>query len=502
MIYLVSNQNTLFKSDIFEQMSLEESLKEISSWEVVQFDTETNGKDPHICNLLCAQFGNALRNKQIVVDCSTIDILNYKEILETKLIVGHNLKFDISFLYNYEIIPTKVWDTMIVEQLLYLGYDSKYFHYSLKAVAERYLNISIDKSIRGEIIWRGLDESVIKYAACDVMYLEDIMRYQKEQCEKKECLAGAELENKFVPVIAYLEWCGIKLDVDKWLVKIRSNEDKKQARQQQLNAWVINKAKTAKQFSKYIRIELQGDLFLGFQTEPECIINWDSPAQVIPFMKDLGFDTTTEDKQTGQKKDSVVEKVLKKQKGIADDLLKLYFEYKESGKDCSTYGYNYINSINPKTGRIHTTFWQLGAASGRMSCGSTKPNLDLARYKNIPSTGCVYPQIQNLPADDEVNGIKHYTRTCFIADKDNLLISADYSALESRLGADIYNEPEMLEEFLYRSGDMHSLCASIVFKDELEGIPIEKIKEVRPDLRKKVKPIEFSQQFGIRTFYQ
>lgn len=77
------------------------------------------------------------------------------------------------------------------------------------------------------------------------------------------------------------------------------------------------------------------------------------------------------------------------------------------------------------------------------------------------------------------------------------MTACDYSALESRLGADIYNEPEMLEEFLHRSGDMHSLCAKLVFHEELKDIAIEDIKEKRPDLRKKVKPIEFSQQFEI-----
>lgn len=66
----------------------------------------------------------------------------------------------------------------------------------------------------------------------------------------------------------------------------------------------------------------------------------------------------------------------------------------------------------------------------------------------------------------------------------------------ARLGADIYQEKEMLEEFLHRSGDMHSLCAKLVFHEELKDIPVEKVAELRPDLRKKVKSIEFSQQFG------
>ena len=547
MIYLVSGNKQLFDSDNYSYMSLEDSINEINSWEVVQFDTETSGRDAHLCKILCAQFGNRKADKQIVVDTSTIDLLKFKEVLETKLIIGHNLKFDIQFLYNYGIIPTQVWDTMVVEQLLHLGFDNKFFHYSLKAVGERRLGIDIDKSTRGEIIWRGLDDSVIVYAANDVKYLEDIRDQQIEQCKEQRCVKGADVENKFVPVIAYLEWCGIRLDENKWKLKMQDNERQRDDALEKLNQWVVDYYKkhggsqgkfieeeytimekigdncvwhdvpfeaTGKEqvfeekkldpstgypyIRRYIKIQrkwdyvtinTQGDLFSGWDTEPKCCINWASAKQVIPFVQMLGFDTSSKDKKTGESKDSVVEKVLAKQKGIADDFLKLYFAYKEKFKDCSTYGQNYLDAINPITGRIHTTFWQLGAASGRMSCGSRSKNTDLAKAKSITPSRCSYPQLQNLPSDE-------ITRSSFIPNEGNLMTSCDYSALESRLGADIYNEPEMLREFLEGSGDMHSLCAKLVFKDELEGVDVKDVKDVRPDLRKKVKPIEFSQQFG------
>lgn len=72
--------------------------------------------------------------------------------------------------------------------------------------------------------------------------------------------------------------------------------------------------------------------------------------------------------------------------------------------------------------------------------------------------------------------------------------------LESRLGADIYNEPEMLKEFIEGSGDMHSLCAKMVFAEELKDVEVKDIKKVRPDLRKKVKSVEFAKQFGGTAF--
>lgn len=548
MIYLVTLNRQLFESEFYSIISLEESLEIINQWDVVQFDTETSGRDPKICKILCAQFGNRQANIQIVVDALSISILNYKQILEEKLLIGHNLKFDIQFLYNHNIIPTKCWDTMVIEQLLHLGFDNKYFHYSLQAVAERRLNIDIDKTTRGEIIWRGLDDKVILYAAGDVVHLEDIRDQQIEQCKRQTCSIAAQIENAFVPVIAYLEWCGIRLDVDKWLKKIKDNEYQRDEALDKLNKWVVNYYKThggtsdgyietemnimekfggqciwhpipstynleetkiyeetihddfldtdyhrkyikIKKPCDYVTINTQGDLFDGWNLEPKCCINWASAQQTIPFFKMLGFDTTTKDKKTGDIKESVVEKVLTKQKGIADDFLKLYLTYKEKFKDCSTYGQNYIDAINPNTGRIHTTFWQLGAASGRMSCGSRNSNSDLANLKGVTPSRCKYVQLQNLPSDE-------ITRSSFIPNEGNLMTACDYSALESRLGADIYNEPEMLEEFLHRSGDMHSLCAKLVFHEELKDIAIEDIKTKRPDLRKKVKPIEFSQQFG------
>ena len=540
MIYLVSGNRRLFESENYEILSPVAAVDIINSWELTQFDSETSGRDAHICNILCIQFGNRAANTQIVVDTTTVDINLFRDILENKLLIGHNLKFDIQFLYRHAIIPKKVYDTMVVEQFLFLGYDNKYFHYSLQAVGERRLKIDIDKSTRGEIIWRGLDDKVILYAAGDVVHLEDIRDQQLAECKATNRLTGAELENMFVPVIAYLEWCGIRLDVDKWQVKMRDNEAKRDEALNLVNDWVVDyylnnngnggyiekeyvimhkhkdgsceffdppkleeyvtpetrqvsdgyiKVIKLRQKFPYVTVNRQGSLFDGFDLKPKCNINWDSSRQTIPFFQMLGFNTQTQDKKSGENKDSVVEKVLAKQKGIADDFLKLYFMYKEKSKDCSTYGQNYIDAINPITGRIHTSFWQLGAASGRMSCGSKNNNTDLAHFKKIAPSRCKYVQLQNLPSDE-------ITRSSFIPNEGNLMTSCDYSALESRLGADIYQDQEMLKEFLEGSGDMHSLCAKLVFHDELEGIEVKDIKKLRPDLRKKVKPIEFSQQFG------
>ena len=496
MVYLVTGQPDLFENPNYKLMSVEESLQLLSSCKILQYDSETTGVDARICDLLCVQFGNKEKDFQIVVDTTTVSILLYKSILEDKYIVGQNLKFDLQFLYNYGIIPRKVYDTMIVEQLLYLGYPSGTISYSLASIAQRRLGIDIDKSIRGQIIWRGLDEQVILYSANDVRWLEDIMYSQLKDCEEKQCKVGAKLECDFVPVISYLEWCGIKLDEEKWLVKMKKDKEDLDKAREALDKFITSNPN----LSQFTHIERQGDLFSGFNSEPICTINWSSSRQVVQLAKILGFNTTVQDKKTKEDKDSVLEKHLKTQKGINDEFITLYLGkgnpgdsdyyigYQGAAKVVSSFGQSQLNMINPKTGRCHTIYKQLGAASGRMSCGSQQPNHALAKLKGIPAKDCTYCNFQQLPSDE-------VTRSCFVAEEGNLFCSCDYSALESRLGADIYQEHSMIEEFLYKSGDIHSLVAKACFP-ELKDKTTEEIKKNYPHLRKKAKPIGFSQQFG------
>lgn len=496
-IFLVTKQQQLFESDLYKVITELDALEMMKDWNLVQFDSETNGIDAHLCDFLCVQFGNDKADARIVVDTSTIDVRLFKQVLESKRVIGHNLKFDLQFLYNYGIIPVKVYDTMIVEQVLYLGYPSKVKSYALKAVAWERLHIDIDKTVRGEIIWRGLDADVIMYAAGDVTYLEKIMQSQIAECKRKECIKAAQLECDAVPAMAYLEWCGIMLSPTKWKAKMANDEVLLKERKEALDRYIIEKSENnnpqiSLPFKEFVFVDPQGDLFSGFDLTPKCLINWDSSPQVIKVAKKLGFDTTVQDKKTGEDKDSVLEKTLKTQKGIDDKFLQLYFDYKESSKVVSTYGQGHLNAINPKTGRIYTTFKQIGASSGRMSCGSKQSNFDLAKANKVPPAKCTYPNLQQLPADEP-------TRSSFVAPEGNLMVSADFSAEESRLGADIYQDKEFIKEFLERSGDMHSMFAWAVFKKECQECGctgVQDVKKKAPQWRKAVKAVEFAYMFG------
>ena len=484
MIYLVTNERTLFDNDAYKVVTVKESLDLMKDWKVVQFDTETDGKDAHINNILLAQFGSCDGNTQIVVDCTTTDVQLYRELLEDKLLIGQNLKFDLQFLYSKGIHPMKVYDLMIVEQFLHLGFPPGSIGYSLAAIAERYLNIHLDKTIRGQIRWRGIDHAVILYGAKDVQYMGKIMQLQMQEVKKRNAVAGAKIECDFTPVIAYLEWCGIKLDETKWKAKMQQDKQNLNDSLKALNDYCI----TRPQLKKWVFVDTQGDLWNGYDTTPKFNIDWQKK-EAIQVFKALGFNVSAISKTTGEEGESVTEKLLAPQTGIDDEFLKRYFDYQGYYKVTTSFGQGHLNAINPLTGRIHTVYRAIGTVSGRMSSGSSQPNEDLAKLKKIPAKECTSPNMQQLPHDA-------VTRGCFVAEKGNLFCSCDYSAMEARIGADVYNEHKLLDEFLYGSGDTHAAYAKAVFAEELKDIETKDVKKKRPDLRSKAKSIGFSVQFG------
>ncbi len=482
-IFLVTKQQELFESDLYKVIDEQSALEMMKDWVLLQVDSETTGRNAHLCDFLCVQFGNDKADARIVVDCTTVDIKLFKNTIESKRCLFHNAKFDLQFFYNYGIIPRKIYDTMIAEQTMYLGYPAGIKSYSLKSVAWERLKIDIDKSIRGEIIWRGLSPEVILYAAGDVTYLEKIMQSQVAEAKRKECLKAVELECNVIPAMAYMEWCGIKLDTEKWKAKMKKDQENLEARKKALDSFLVETSS----LSEFVSIDRQGDLFTGFDLTPKCLINWDSPQQVTKVAKILGFDTTVQDKKTGEDKDSVLEKTLKMQKGINDTFLKLYFDYKESSKIVSTYGQGHLNIVNPKTGRIHTNYKQIGASSGRMSCGSGE-DADIAKIKKIPASQCKMPNIQQLPNDEE-------TRACFVAEEGNYLIDCDFAAEEARLAGDIYQDQAIIDMF-NKGLDSHSVYAKVFFKEQLAEVPVEEIKAKYPKLRQLAKGPEFALSFG------
>ena len=528
MIYLVSHNKSLFKTDKYIEATIEQAMSVLLPLKLCQLDTETKGLDCHTKALLTIQLGN--KDNQVVIDWTTLTprekqiVKNYLE--SDRLFLGWNLMFDLTFLYVQGIYPKHIWDGMIVEQLLYLGYPAQMREKSLKAAAWNYLNINIDKTVRGKIVNDGLTTEVVIYAAGDVTYIEDIKEKQDIEVEKQGMKLAVELECEFVKSLAYFKYCGVHLDITKWKAKMTKDQAKLDKAISELNAWVVawdkenphngydiqypelkypkysadypaevkrlikdgykrfpqedlqtpdGKVGAYKKVIKnqFTRIDTQGDLFTGFDTEPKCVINWSSQKQVIPLFELLGINVETFDKKTKQKKKSIEANVLKPQKNDFP-IIPIFLEYQEAAKVVSTYGQNWLNAINPKTGRIHADFHSIGTDTARVSSGGGVWKLNM----------------QNLPHDPE-------TRACFTSEEGNAWLSADYQSQESRIIASVSKDEKMIDLFEHGCGDVHSLVAYMSYPNIIpRDTKIEDIKKLYHNWRQKAKSIEFAINYG------
>ena len=469
MIYLVSLQSELFDNNSYKVVTIEESLNLLSPFNILGLDTETSGLDPYIDELLLVQIGN--RELQVVIDCRTIDIKLYKEFLESeRTFLGWNLKFDLKFFYRKGIYVRKVYDGFLAEKLLWLGYPTGIHSMSLKSAGESYLGIELDKTVRGKIIWsKTLTTDIIEYGANDVKYLEDIKAKQEEELSKKDLIKAVDIENRFVLPLSYCEYCGVKLDSAKWKAKMEVDKQREQTALELCNKWLIENEPN----SPYIFVDRQGSLFDGFNLEPQVRLNWNSVQQVAPIFKKYGVDLETQDKKTKEIKSTLDAKQLKPQKDKCS-LIPIYLEYKEAVKVTSTYGQNFLDQINPVSGRIHTNYQQLGADKTRITSGGKD------RGNNVE-----YVNLLNLPADAE-------TRACFIAEEGNKWISIDYSGQETYLMASIANDKAIIDELVNGSGDIHSLTAYMSYLEIPRDTPITEIKSKYHHLRQEAKGIEFA----------
>lgn len=356
---------------------------------------------------------------------------------------------------------------------MWLGYPAGIHSMSLKAAGEKYCNIELDKSVRGQIIYKGLTETTIVYAATDVKYLHLIRDAQKVELTKKGLLTAIKYENAFVIPLAYTEYCGVKLDKEKWEEKMKKDQERLNSAKDKLDSWFLKNLPN----SKYIKREFQGDLFDGYNTDPIVTINWNSPTQLIPIFKTLGVNLESQDKESGQKKDSLDAKILGPQKDKCD-LIPIYLDYREAQKLVSTYGENFLKQINPVSGRIHTNYQQLGADTTRITSGG-KDKSSKTEYVNL----------LNLPSDAE-------TRSCFVAEQGNKWISIDYSGQETYLMASIANDKAIIKELTEGSGDIHSLTAYMAYQEIPRDTPIKDIKKLYHEYRQDAKGIEFAINYG------
>mgnify|MGYP001584898191 CR=1 FL=1 len=447
-----------FQHPDFQETTKEYIFAYFKEKQYIQVDTETTGFSCHNDKLVCIQMGDF--DNQFVIHPDKL--LEFKIPLEKRILIFHNAKFDLNFLYKNNIWPNKVYDTFLAEGVIHCGIPSE--KKNLAHIAKKRLNIDIDKAVRDANIGKqGLTKDVIEYAAGDVKYLEQLMNSQMRDLEQKDLEKALELENQFVLTLAFIEFCGFKLDGDKWYKKHISDIRVSKGALKALNDWVVSKNIT--QF-----IDTQLDMF---SMEVSTTINWSSPKQVIPLFQHLKIPVEIVEK--GEKKLTVDARHLSKY-SKKFEIIPLYIAYKEAEKVVGTYGTTFIDQINASTGRLQTNFRQIMDTS-RISSGGKDKVLKTS-----------YINFQNIPKEKE-------TRECFIPERENKLIIGDFKSQESVVLTNISLDESLIEFFENGLGDMHAFVASKMYK-ELNGLSVDEIKEYHSDKRYNAKTAGFAINYG------
>ena len=413
------------------------------------FDTETDSIDPLKAGLVGMSFAvkeNEAWYVPVPAEREEADkiLAHFVPALQNpkSLKIGQNIKFDILVVRKYGIrIAGPLFDTMIAHYLL-----NPELRHGMDYLAETYLKyktVHIEELIgpRGkkQLSMRDVPVAqVAEYAAEDADVTLKLKNYFAPYLEKEglESLFY-DIEMPLIYVLAEMEYTGVTVDT----VALKQSSEELTA--------------TLKKLEKEI-YELAGKKF-----------NINSARQVgeILFVH-LKLEEKAKKTRTGSY--STSEDILEKMRSKHPVVGKL-LEYRGLKKLLSTYIDALPELINPKTGKIHTSYNQAVTSTGRLS--STNPNL------------------QNIPVRDELG---REIRKAFTAENDNcIFFSADYSQIELRIMAHLSNDTHMIEAF--RSGaDIHAATAAKIY-----GIPVE---EVTSDMRRKAKTANFGIIYGISVF--
>lgn len=468
MIYLITNQTKI--NDTFLKVTPKECIIYCNDLSEICIDLETTGLDFLNDKIVFLILGD--RFNQYVID-GTIDIQLFKDIIESKTLIGHNLSFDYKFLKKQGIEIKRLYDTIIAESLVHQGKlksrdeqikkENEQFimRIGLDKVVKRWLNKDLSKTTRQSFVNMNIlnySNAQISYAAHDILYLQEIKKLQIEHLTKHKELNVLNLENKCVIPIAEMEYEGMLLDKDKWTNLYLENKEKLKIIEDKMNDIILSNSL----FKEFIPKYVQGDLFEDATQSID--INWSSPQQSLNVFKKLFPELQNTDS-------NILEK-------YNHPLVELFLEYKELSKLTSTYGIDFFKYLY-SDGRVHTSFNQI-VNSGRLS--SSNPNM------------------QNLPADNRY-------RNCFIPNyKDWVFVSADFASQELNLIAYDSQDPVWLSA-LKDNQDLHSICAELLFGDEWKELAepnceyyISKQKckcKKHKELRTFAKTINFGLAYGM-----
>ncbi len=459
-----------FTNEIKEEKSLEKKIeinkkdyflitnpKEIDDWIMeaekngeVAVDTETSSLDPHQADLIGVSLSHKIgkacyipigHNSEKCIDKDLV-LKKLKPLLEdpsTKKI-GQNIKFDFIVFFKHGIKLTAMEDTMLMSYVLDAGKN----RHNMDTLSEIHLNhrtIAFKELVgtgKKQINFSEVDlEQAKDYAAEDAdVTFRLYKKFLKSLKEEKMVNIYEIFEKPMLEILAGMEIKGIKVD-NKFLKILSSN------------------------FEKKIKV-IQNKVFKLSKKE----FNIASPKQLGEILyNDLKIaDLKRTKKGSFATSASVLEDLAFK----GHQFPQLVLDWRQVSKLKNTYSDSLPEHINPKTKRVHTSFLLAATTTGRLA--SSEPNL------------------QNIPIKSEDG---REIRKAFVAEKEHILISADYNQIEMRILADLADVKELKKAFK-NNEDIHSLTASQIF-----NVGINKVNQ---EQRRKAKAINFGIIYGISQY--
>lgn len=427
----------------------QELIKLMSVQPGFAFDTETESLDSHDTDIIGLSVSWKANEAWFVpfpknFEAAKAIAQEFKTVFENPSIekTGHNIKFDWQILRLYDVdVKGTVYDTMVAHYVC-----TSDIRHKMDMMSEAYLGYKpipiedlIGKPGKKQRQMREASIELLTDYACEdadiTLQLRSVTEKMSKDVKAEKLLR--EMEFPLIEVLADMECKGVKIDVD--FLRAYSSE---------MNGMLI---------------EIRDQIYKHVGNE----FNLDSPKQLGPILfEQLAIEYPGKKTKTGQY--STAEDILSL---VLRDhpIIPLIQEYRELTKLKSTYVDSLPELINPRTGRIHTTFNQTIAATGRLS--SINPNL------------------QNIPIRTDRG---REIRKAFVAEgKDNVILSADYSQVELRIIAHITQDPGMLSAF-HNGEDIHASTAAKVF-----DVPL---KDVNSDMRRKAKAVNFGLAYGQSAF--
>ncbi len=432
------------------EFEIDTLIEKLKNYNEICIDTETSSLNPWEAELLGMAISVKEKEAFYVLMPESFDLKiktleKFNPIFQNKdiLIVGQNLKYDLTVLLKYGIrLQTRLFDTMIAHYLL----QPEQKH-NLDTLAQTYLGykmVSIESLIgkkgKGQRNMKDVDVKIVSDYACEdadiTLRLKQIFAKQIE--ENNLYFLFNQIEMPLVYVLINMEAAGVKVDTDylrNYAIHLREEMQK---------------------------IEQKIYSYAGIE------FNISSPKQLgmvlFERLKIINNPKKTKTQQYSTGEEELVK--LTDKHPIINDIL----EYRSVNKLLNTYVEVLPQLVNPQTGRIHTSFNQTITSTGRLS--SNNPNL------------------QNIPIREERG---REIRKCFVAsDSEHVFFSADYSQIELRLMAHLSNDKNMLEAFNKYSLDIHTATAAKIFKVDED--------KVTKEMRAKAKTANFGIIYGISAF--